>query len=122
MTLKEFYAKTNADYDAVIRRLINETLVLKYLNKFLKDGYFTQLQQAVQEQDYETAFRCAHTLKGLCLSLGFETMSKPVIALTEELREGRTEHTEMYTASIEPLYAEIIQWIGELSDQGVSGM
>lgn len=115
MTLREFYAKTNADYDAVIRRLINETLVLKYLNKFQKDGYFTQLRQSVCRQDYETAYRCAHTLKGLCLSLGFETMSKPVIALTEELRAGRTENAETYIAVIEPLYADIIRWIGELS-------
>lgn len=115
MTLREFYAKTNADYDAVIRRLINEALVLKYLNKFQKDGYFTQLQQSVYQQDYETAYRCVHTLKGLCLSLGFETMSKPVIALTEELRAGRTENAETYIAVIEPLYADIIRWIGELS-------
>ncbi len=116
MTLREFYAKTNADYDAVIRRLINETLVRKYLNKFLQDGHFAQLQQAVQAQDHETAYRCAHTLKGLCLSLGFETMSKPVIALTEELREGRAENAETYIAEITPLYNVIVQWIGELAD------
>ncbi len=115
MTLREFYAKTNADYDAVIRRLINETLVLKYLNKFQKDGYFAQLQQAAAAQDHETAFRCAHTLKGLCLTLGLETMSEPVTALTEELRSGRTENVGMYMNAIEPLYADIIRWIGELS-------
>lgn len=116
MTLREFYAKTNADYDAVIRRLINETLVLKYLNKFQNDAYFTQLQQSVRQKDYETAYRCAHTLKGLCLSLGFETMSKPVIELTEELRSGITENADTYIAVIDPLYADIIRWIGELSE------
>ncbi len=116
MTLREFYAKTNADYDAVIRRLINETLVLKYLNKFQDDAYFTQLQQAICRQDYETAYRCAHTLKGLCLSLGFETMSKPVIELTEELRNGITDNAETHLAAIEPLYADILRWIGELSE------
>lgn len=118
MTLREFYAKTNADYDAVIRRLINETLVLKYLNKFLHDENFMQLQQAAAQQDYETAFRCAHTLKGLCLSLGLETLGEPVTALTEELRAGRTEHTEQYIAAIAPLYAQTIAWINGLFDQG----
>ncbi len=116
MTLREFYEKTNADYDAVIRRLINETLVLKYLNKFQNDAYFIQLQQAICQQDYETAYRCAHTLKGLCLSLGFEIMSKPVIELTEELRAGVTENADTYISVIEPLYADIIRWIGELSE------
>jgi HPt (histidine-containing phosphotransfer) domain-containing protein len=115
MTLREFYAKTNADYDAVIRRLINETLVLKYLNKFQKDAYFAQLQHAAEERDYQTAFRCAHTLKGLCLTLGLEAMSEPVTALTEELRSGRTENIARYLNIIQPLYADIIRWIGELS-------
>jgi HPt (histidine-containing phosphotransfer) domain-containing protein len=115
MTLREFYVKTNADYDAVIRRLMNETMVLKYLNKFQNDGYFTELQQSVCRQDYETAYRCAHTLKGLCLSLGLETMRKPVVELTEELRAGKTENAAAYIAVIEPLYADIIRWIGELS-------
>ncbi len=116
MTLREFYVKTNADYDAVIRRLVSEKLIMKYLKKFLNDSHFQQLRQSIQEQDYETAYRSAHTLKGLCLSLGFETMSKPVIALTEELRAGKTDNAERYITAIEPLYVDIIQWIGELSD------
>jgi len=37
------------------------------------------------------------------------------MALTEELREGRTENAETHLAAIEPLYADIIRWIGELS-------
>lgn len=115
MTLREFYAKTNADYDTVIRRLVNENLALKYLKKFLDDEYFANLQQAAAAGDYETAYRCVHTLKGLCLSLGFETLSRPVTALTEELREGKTEHAAAYIAEIEPLYHEIKQWIRELT-------
>ncbi len=116
MTLKVFYEKTNADYDAVIRRLVNEKMVLKYLRKFLDDSHFSQLQQSIAAQDYETAYRSAHTLKGLCLTLGFTTMSVPVVALTEELRAGKTEHAQAHLAAITPLYAEIIQWIGELSE------
>ncbi len=116
MTLKTFYEKTNADYDEVIRRLINEKLVMKYLKKFLDDNHFQQLKSSVEEQDYETAYRSAHTLKGLCLTLGFENMSKPVIELTEELRAGKTENAEVYITAIEPMYADIIKCIGELSE------
>jgi hypothetical protein len=70
MTLREFYAKTNADYDAVIRRLINETLVLKYLNEFQKDAYFAQLQHAAEERDYQTAFRCGFSCRSVGLLAG----------------------------------------------------
>jgi hypothetical protein len=42
-------------------------------------------------------------------------MSEPVTALTEELRSGRTENIARYLNIIQPLYADIIRWIGELS-------
>ncbi len=115
MTLKTFFEKTNGNYNEVISRLINEKLIMKYLKKFLDDGHFQQLKKSVEEQDFETAYRSAHTLKGLCLSLGFETMRKPVTELTEELRAGKTENAEVYITAIEPMYADIIRWIGELS-------
>ena len=44
--------------------------------------------------DAETAFRAAHTLKGLCLNLGFESLYKVDAALTEELRAGKLEEAK----------------------------
>ncbi|MBR5512562.1 MAG: Hpt domain-containing protein [Ruminococcus sp.] len=116
MKLKNFYEKTNGDYNEVVRRLVNEKLVMKYLKKFPDGNYFQQLKSSVAEQDYETAFRFAHTLKGLCLTLGFENMSKPVIELTEKLRAGMTENAQEYIVEIEPVYNDTIKWIGELSE------
>ncbi len=114
MTVREFYNAINADYDAVISRMVNETLIMKYLRKFPSDPNFAQLQQAVKEENYDTAYRAVHTLKGLCLSLGFESMSTPVIALNDDLRAGRTQQAEAYIADITPLYNEIVDLIGKL--------
>ncbi len=114
MTLKAFYEKTGADYDEVLRRMMNEQFVLKYLRKFPDDPHFAQLEQSLQEGDIETACRCAHTLKGLCLSLGLEQLGKHAAELNGELRTGDTANAPMHLAAMCPLYAEIISWIGEL--------
>lgn len=115
MTLKEFYTKTEADYDKVIRRLVSEKMALKYIKKFPDDCHFKQLRNAILEEDFETAYRAVHTLKGLCLSLGFITLSKPVIALTEELRAGITKNAKSYFLLIEKEYTAIINMIDSLS-------
>lgn len=114
MTLRCFFEKNGSDYDAVIGRLISEKMVLKYIKKFPDDPHFTQLGKAIREQDPETAYRAVHTLKGLCLSLGFAKLSEPVMALTEELRSGVMDHAESYYAQISALHAQLLQWIDAL--------
>ena len=114
MTLQELYKKTGGELDEVLRRLMSERLILKYVKKFPEDPHFSQLSQAVAQQDHETAYRAVHTLKGLCLSLGFLKLSKPVIALTTELREGNTGHLQAYFAEIAAAYEELLTWIAQL--------
>lgn len=49
------------------------------------DAFYT----AVRTQDAETAFRAAHTLKGVALNLGLTDLAEAAAAMTEALR-GRT--------------------------------
>lgn len=116
MTLRCFFEKNGSDYNAVIERLISEKMVCKYIKKFPDDPHFIQLGIAIREQDPETAYRAAHTLKGLCLSLGFAHLSEPVIALTEELRNGVMDHAASYYAQISEFHAQLLQWIDQLED------
>ena len=89
MELKEVYEKIGGDYDDVVRRLMGEKLVRKFLLKFLDDKSYADLERTLGEEDYKEAFRAAHTLKGVCQNLGFENLYVPAAALTEALR-GRT--------------------------------
>lgn len=90
MTLQECYAKLNADYEGTIGRLCNEKLVEKFAVAFLEDGSFASLRKAMEEEDYKEAFRCAHTLKGVCLNLGFTGLYGVSEEITEALRgEGK---------------------------------
>ena len=75
----------------MLDRLGTEELVVRFARKFPADTSYTQLCEAMAQGDAETAFRAAHTLKGLCLNLGFESLYKVDAALTEELRAGNQE-------------------------------
>ena len=61
---------------------------MRFVRMFPADGSYTQLCEAIAQGDVETAFRAAHTLKGLCLNLGFESLYRVDAALTEELPAG----------------------------------
>lgn len=89
MTLKEFYQEINADYDEVMGRLGNEMLIARFVHKFLEDKSYQMLCDAVEENDYEEAFRGAHTLKGVCQNLGFSNLFQPASELTERMRGGK---------------------------------
>ena len=89
MTLKEFYVVIGGDYDATLNRIPKESMVVRFVKKYAADKTFEQLTDAVGKQDWETAFRAAHTLKGVSQNLGFDRLYQAVFVLTEAMRGGK---------------------------------
>lgn len=88
MTLKECYESLGANFDQAVTRMCNkESMLLKFAMKFPADTTYPTLVQAYEAGDIPTAFRMAHTLKGLCLNLGFDKLRESSSALTEALRD-----------------------------------
>lgn len=94
MTLTECYAAFGGDYDEVLQRMMSESFVRKFLYKFLEDGTYAELRSALEQEDCETAFRAAHTMKGICQNLGFEKLYASSSMLTDLLRGGSLAGTE----------------------------
>lgn len=88
MTLKECYAALGGDYDEVMGRLRSERLVQKFVLKFVDDGSYDLLRASLEAGDREEAFRAAHTIKGVCANLAFNTLLASSEELTEALRDG----------------------------------
>ena len=86
MTLEECYRALGGSYSDVLARLVDDKMITKYLNKFTKDTSYRDIFAALENNDYETAFRAAHTLKGICLNLGLENLYKAAYKVTEALR------------------------------------
>lgn len=86
MTIKEAYAAFGGDYDDVVSRMMTEKLVTKFVLKFLNDKSYEMLCESLSNEDYDTAFRAAHTLKGVCQNLSFTKLFESSNNLTESLR------------------------------------
>lgn len=86
MNLKECFDAFGGSYDEVMGRLITEERVKKFLLMFLKDTSFSDLETAMGNEDYDSAFRAAHTLKGVCANLGIAKLGSISSELTEALR------------------------------------
>ena len=119
MTLRECYEAMHGDYEGVTGRLVSESLVRKFAVKFLNDPSFGELKAAVESGDGETAFRASHTLKGICLNLGFTALYDVSSALTEKLRGNNTlddESRALFTR-VQEEYDRTIQAIKGLDPQ-----
>lgn len=99
MTLQEFYAQIGGSYADTVRRLCSESFVLRFVKKYPANPSFDELCEAVGRSDWESAFRAAHTLKGVAQNLGFDGLYRAAFALTEEMRGGKPlTDTALYDA------------------------
>ena len=91
MTIEECYIKMGANYQDVIKRLPSVSMIEKFALKFREDTSFQELEKALNDKQVEIAFRAAHTLKGVCMNLGFDHLYKPSFEIPESLRAGNLE-------------------------------
>ena len=114
MTLEQMYAAIGGDYKGVMERLPNADFVRRFALKFLQDDSFPNLKKALEAQDAPTAFRAAHTLKGVCQNLGFSNLYAPTYTLTETLRAGQLEGTQEQFAKVAEQYKRTVDAIRAL--------
>lgn len=86
MTIQECYAALGGDYKEVLGRLYSEALIKKFVGKFLDDRSFHLLESSLGAEDYDEAFRAAHTLKGVSQNLSFTSLYQSSHEITEALR------------------------------------
>ncbi len=92
MALEEFYGAIGGDLDDVRSRLLTDERVEKFVRAFACDPTFAALEEAYAAGDAESAFRAAHTLKGIGRDLGFTALQASARDLADALRadgEGR---------------------------------
>ena len=116
MTVKECYESMESDYEGVIGRIGSEGLVKRFVLKFLDDPSYLNLEKAIQEQNAEEAFRAAHTLKGICLNLGFDRLYKVSAELTEKLRGSDLNGYEAVYGNVQDEYKNTIDAIRKLEE------
>ena len=105
MTLQECYAALEGDYQGVLGRLTSERMVQKFVLKFLNDGSYDLLLRSMAEENWQEAFRAAHTIKGVCQNLDFTRLYRSSSQLSEALRNGFTHEAPALAEQVKEDYA-----------------
>lgn len=118
MTLQECYEKMGANYDEVKRHLLKDERIQKILLLFLKDPSYNSLKTAMESGDRETAFRAAHTLKGISLNLGLTALQHSSSDLSEALRnDPPAENAQALYEALIPDYDRVASAIRQFQSE-----
>lgn len=91
MTAKECYELIGGNYEEALRRVMMDSMIEKLSAMFLDDKSYVGLVAAMEENDYDEAFKMAHTLKGVCQNLAYTALGSVSDELTEALRENKRD-------------------------------
>jgi HPt (histidine-containing phosphotransfer) domain-containing protein len=117
MTVKECYDRIGGSYDEAKKRLMTDKLMVKFLGMFLRDTSFQQITEALSQNNYEEAFKGAHSLKGVCHNMAFSALCAAADPLTEELRgKGSGESVQQLYEKTKEVYELTVQTIKEFID------
>ena len=117
--LKQKLKENGADVEGTLHRFMNnDALFLKFILKFKDDKNFAALRDALDQKNYEEAFKAAHTLKGVSANLGLNPIYDRASAITEILRgkeasEVDAEKVEEEKKALEEAYKLFIGIIEE---------
>ena len=114
MTIQECYKKMGADYEDVLKRLYSEGMIRNFARMFLDDDSYPKLERSLKEENVEEAFRAAHTLKGVCVNLGFDKLYEVSSALTEKLRAKELDGTDVMFEKVKEQYDITVNAIRKL--------
>ena len=115
MTAEECYGLLGENYNEILERFGNEAMIKKFAISFIKDPSFADLKDALQKNDGERAFRAAHTLKGVCLNLGFSGLYQVSSDLTEKLRDHCTDGANELFKKVEEKYQSVISVLNAMA-------
>ncbi len=107
--LFEILRTVQVDVDDLSERLMgNMNLITKFLRRFPDDKSYKQLVEAIANQECETAFRAAHTLKGVVANLSMTNLYSLVGSQVEALRGGDLNRGTELMSAIEDEYNKMV--------------
>lgn len=108
MSIKNLYEAIGGNYNDVVSRFGSAETVAHFVERFLTDDSFTLLETAMAKKDAETAFRAAHTLKGVARNLGFSDLGDSASNITEALRASRYDDACKLFGQVKADYDKIV--------------
>lgn len=121
MTLESLYQQIGGNYPDVKTRLVKEERIEKFVLLFLKDSSCSAFVKAMEAGNVEAAFRAVHTLKGVCMNLGFDALYQIADRITEQLREADLPHAAQETPGSIPVSGSGTKTTGSAGASSTAG-
>lgn len=115
MTVQEFYEEVGGDYNDIVSRLKTEDRIIKFAGMFARDESYKTLVEALDAQDVDTAFRAAHTMKGMCQNMAFTRLLRSSQDITELLRAKDLENAKNMLPKVTEDYNLVTEGIQKLT-------
>jgi len=87
--------------EGVLRCAKNEALYIRLVGMVPNNPGFNKLYEAIKFKDYEEAFLASHGLKGILANLSLNPILKPIVDITEHLRNKEDIDYTKYVSLIE---------------------
>ena len=107
MTLEQLEALGCNVKEGLQRCMNNENFYLILVGKFISTTDLSKLKNALDSKDLETAFKEAHSLKGVCGNLSITPMFQVLAEMVEHLRNKEDIDYLPYYQKIENLFNQI---------------
>lgn len=115
MEFLEAMKQTGMDLDRTLCRFSGKAALLeRFIKKFPADESFRELERAVDAGDHAEAQKCAHTLKGTAVNLGFDRLGASSGELVALIRSGRINEIVAAFAEVEREYKKIVHLIAQI--------
>ncbi len=113
--LEQFYRSVGSDAKDVVNRLGgSQDLAKRFVKKFSEDTCFADLLASLEKDDTQAAFRAVHTLKGVAVNLGMQTLFMKASEVTELLRAGKLEEAKKAFPALQDEYFRVRNLVAEL--------
>lgn len=90
------------------RFMNNESMMFKFLKRFLQDSNIENLRQAVAAQDVKGAYFAAHTLKGVTGNLSMKRLHALLSEMVEPLRAEDMSRCSHQMKELEAEYSKVV--------------
>lgn len=111
----EIMKSAGIDYDTAIDRFGgNDAMYEKFVRRYADNTHYQELIDAFDENNSESAYKVAHSLKGVVGNLSFSDYYEAITPLTQFLREGKMEEARAMLPQLEQEQERICKALAEL--------
>lgn len=91
----------------------NESMYRKFACRFMDDGNYAALLEAMEAGDAKAAFTAAHTLKGVCGNLSFDRLYTQIQQMVDSLRNGNLDEARLQLPGLTSAYEMAVKALKE---------